>query len=142
MKTLLILLLLTIPCPAMDLTGTWKLVSGGEWRPNGEMLQPYGKKPVGLLIYDSGGNVSLQIHFDGKGSNGETSLAYFGTYKTDAAAGTVTHHVAGSTRESERGSAQLCFVTLAGNRLTLGLLPQMVNGEMRLRSLAWERVSK
>ena len=126
----------------MDLAGTWKLVSGGEWRPNGEMLQPYGKKPVGLLMYDAGGNVSIQIHYDGKAANGETFLAYYGTYKVDSAAGTVSHVVAASTRESERGSVQLCFVTIEGNRLTLGLLPQMVNGEMRLRSLAWERVIK
>jgi len=142
MKALLFLMVSAIPALAMDLTGTWKLVSGGEWRPNGEMLQPWGKKPVGLLMYDAAGNVSMQIHFDGKSPSGETFLAYFGTYRVDTAAGTVAHHVVASTKENERGSALLCFVTLEGNRLTLGLLPQMVNGEMRLRSLAWERVGK
>jgi hypothetical protein len=139
MQALLVLLCLAIPSVAQDLTGTWRLVSGGEWRPNGEMLHPYGKKPVGLLMYDTAGNVSMQIHFDGKAANGETSLAYYGTYKVDKAAGSVTHQIAASTRENERGSAQMCFVTVEGNRLTLGLLPQRVDGEMRLRSLTWER---
>jgi hypothetical protein len=142
MKALLLLFSLVISSAAQDLTGTWRLVSGGEWRPNGEILYPYGKKPDGLLIYDAAGNVSLQIHFDGKAANGETSLAYYGTYKLDKTTGTVTHQVAASTRESERGSAQMCFVTIEGNRLTLGLLPQRVDGEMRLRSLTLERIAK
>lgn len=138
----LLLFAFTLRLAAMDLTGTWKLVSAGEWRPNGEMLLPYGKDPIGQLMYDGKGNMAAQIQFTTANADGETYLAYYGTYTADEAASTVTHKVKGSTRASYRGSNQLRFVTLSGNRLTLGLPPVMVNGEMRLRSLVWERVGK
>ncbi|MBI4909298.1 MAG: lipocalin-like domain-containing protein [Acidobacteria bacterium] len=136
----LLLFALALPVPGMDLTGTWRLVSAGEWRPNGEMILPYGKEPAGQLMYDGNGNMSAQIQFSAANADGETYVAYYGTYTTDDAASTVSHKVAASTRLSYRGTTQLRFVTLEANRLTLGLPPVVVKGEVRLRSLRWERV--
>ncbi len=140
MRCLMLLLMLTAAATAQNLAGTWKLVSAGEWRPNGEMLHPYGKAPSGMLIYDAKGNVSLQLQYDGKGPAGESYFSYFGTYKADPQNGSVYHAIKGSSNENLRGATLTCFVTLDGNRLTLGLLPDMVNGEMRLRSQVWERI--
>lgn len=141
MKLAILFFSLTAASLAQNLVGSWRLIDTREVRPNGEMLKPYGKTPVGLLIYDDKGNMSAQIQYDNaKGPNDETYIAYFGTYKIDPQSGTVSHIVKGSSRLSYRGTTQMRFVTLNGNLLTLGLLPQMVNGEMRLRSLTWERV--
>jgi hypothetical protein len=143
MRVLALLFLLTAAAAAQNLTGAWKLVSAGEWRPNGEMLHPYGKNPTGQLLselvflqaklYDAKGQVSLQVQ-------GDTYFAWFGAYKMDQTNGMVHHTVQGSTMEKLRKTTVTCFVTMDGNRLTLGLLPEMVNGEMRLRSLVWERI--
>lgn len=133
MRVLALLLLIAATAAAQNLTGAWKLVSAGEWRPNGEMLHPYGKSPTGQLLYDAKGQVALQVQ-------GETYFAWFGTYKMDQTNGMVNHVIEGSTMEKLRKTTVTCFVTMDGNRLTLGLLPDMVNGEMRLRSLVWERI--
>ncbi|MBL8217859.1 MAG: lipocalin-like domain-containing protein [Bryobacterales bacterium] len=135
MRFLTLFFLLVAAAAAQDLTGTWKLVSAGEWRPNGERADLYGKSPSGQLMYDGKGQVSMQVQNDGTGYQ-----AHFGTYKVDAPNGTVYHVVRGSTAEKLRGTTVTYFVTLDGDRLTLGLLPEMVDGEMRLRSMVWERV--
>ena len=55
MRFLTLFLLLVAAAAAQDLTGTWKLVSAGEWRPNGERADLYGKSPSGQLMYDGKG---------------------------------------------------------------------------------------
>lgn len=125
---------------AQDLTGTWKLVTAGEWRPNGDRIAMYGDKPAGMLTYGAKGNVAMQIQLDGKTVDGLDYLAHFGRYKVDSSTGTVTHEVAGGNRAKDRGAFVMMFVTLDGKKLTLGLLPERVEGEMRLRSLVWEKI--
>ncbi len=100
----------------------------------------FGQKPRGLLMYDAKGYVSMQIELDGKTIDGMSNWSHFGKYKVDPDGGTVTHEIGGSTRQRERGGFVLLFVTLDGKRLTLGLLPDQVDGEIRLRTLAWERI--
>ena len=46
---------------AKDVAGVWTLVSNDTVRPDGSRTQPYGPKPHGLLIFDTGGRYSLQI---------------------------------------------------------------------------------
>lgn len=139
-KLLILCLALSGAAFAQNLTGTWKLISAGEWRPNGERVAMYGEKPSGLLCYDAKGNVSMQIQLDGKTIDGADYVGHFGRFKLDASAGSVVHEVYGGTRTKERGGMLMMFVTLEGKRLTLGLLPERVEGEMRLRSLVWEKI--
>ena len=41
--------------------GAWRLVAFEEQTPNGEVVYPYGENAAGLLIYDSSGQMSVQI---------------------------------------------------------------------------------
>ena len=52
---------------ADQLVGAWRLVSIETYRANGETIYPfYGKHPEGLLVYDRGGWMSVQIVSDPK----------------------------------------------------------------------------
>jgi len=41
--------------------GTWKLVSCEARSSNGEVSYSYGRNPFGMLMYDSGGNMSVLL---------------------------------------------------------------------------------
>jgi len=142
------------------LVGAWRLVSVETIRPNGEVIYPfYGKHPEGLLIYDRGGWMSVQIVSDPKpavprASSREQFLAapaaekataadgyyaYFGTWTVDPSGSTVTHHIRQSFYPGERGEDGERRVTLEGNRLTLKAQAHEM-GETHERKLVWERV--
>jgi hypothetical protein len=44
-----------------DIVGTWTAVSNETTQANGQKIQPFGPKPVGLLMFDSEGRYALQI---------------------------------------------------------------------------------
>src|SRR5438045_6216986 len=44
-----------------ELVGTWTAVSNETTRPDGQKMQPFGSKPVGMLIFDPEGRYSVQI---------------------------------------------------------------------------------
>ena len=87
------------------IVGTWRLVSYEDKPPNGPSLHPYGEDPKGLLMYDAGGHMSIQIMKmpHPKVASGDDSqvtpeekqalydayVAYFGTYTVDADRGAV-----------------------------------------------------
>jgi hypothetical protein len=125
----------SIAITAQALVGTWRLVSVEERQLNGEIKYWMGRRPVGLLIYDPAGNVSVQIMRDPSIVSTPENLkdgyhAYFGRY--DVREGTVVHRIQGSMRASEIGVAYSRSVRLAGDRLVLGLSPT--------RSLTWQRL--
>ena len=86
-----------------DFVGTWELASiearneSGDWGP---ASLPMSGMPVGVIMYDAGGNMAVQITGSPRGQ--ETPLeqpeivngyvAYYAKYEVDAEAGTVTHH--------------------------------------------------
>ena len=127
--------------PVDGLTGTWRLVDVVTVRSGGEATTSVlGRNPAGLLVYDPGGIVAVQIGveegapFDGYG-------AYTGTYEFDAAARIVIHHVRMSLHPSEVGKDLRRRVEIDGDRLTL--TPEdgrLVGGEMVRTRLVWQRV--
>jgi hypothetical protein len=152
------------PQPAASATeqfiGSWRLVSVETKRPNGEVIYPfYGRHPEGLLIYDRGGWMSVQIVSDPKpmvptSSSREAFLAaptaekvtavdgyyaYFGTWTVDPSSSIVTHHIQQSLYPGERGQDGMRRFTFAGNRLILVAKTHEM-GEEHERSLVWERV--
>src|SRR5262245_37128653 len=47
--------------PMGTLVGTWNLVSFEETAPDGDRKEPYGRDPVGMLIYTETGHMCVQV---------------------------------------------------------------------------------
>ncbi len=137
--------------------GTWRLVSVETLRPGGEVSHEWmGRNPVGLIIYDATGHVSVQIMrdpgptFGGVRDRPDTPdevkaayngyYAYFGTYEVNEPEGTILHRVRGSLWPREVGREYRRHVTLTGDRLTLTTPPFQAAGEQRRNQLIWECV--
>jgi hypothetical protein len=125
--------------------GSWRLVSidGGN-NPTGR-----GSKPTGIIMYDTHGNMAVQIQPDrarptytgaptaeqaAERMRGYT--AYFGTYTIDEKAGTVTHHRQGMLDAGAVDFVRKFELTAGGNRITL----TPVGGTGKPTHLTWERV--
>jgi hypothetical protein len=134
--------------------GTWKLLSYEQRRPNGEVVYPRGRDPLGVLMYDRNGRMSVQImardwlerpaDYVQKASPEELRAtltgysAYFGTYEVNLGGGYVVHHVQGSIHFSYLHTDQKRFFAFQGKHLTL-TLTSTVEGETRTSRLLWER---
>jgi hypothetical protein len=125
--------------------GTWRLVSivGGN-NPAGR-----GSKPTGIIMYDTQGNMAVQIQPDRPRPTytgtptPEQALermrgytAYFGTYTIDEKAGAVTHHRQGMLDAGVVDFVRKFELTAGGNRITL----TPVGGTGPATHLTWERV--
>jgi hypothetical protein len=143
-----------------QLPGAWRLVSIETIKPNGEVIYPfYGKHPEGLLMYDRGGWMSVQIVSDPRptvpaADSREDFLAapvdqkakaidgyygYVGTWTVDAAKRTVTHHIEQSLYPAERGENGTRHLVLQGDRLILTAKTHEM-GEEHERKLVWQRI--
>jgi hypothetical protein len=126
--------------------GMWRLVSIVQ---DGGQAPNRGAHPTGLIVYDSSGQMSVQImpdrmrpKFAGTDPTPEEArealrgyTAYFGTYTVDERAGTVTHHRQGSVNPGDIGGDLVRrFEFAPGNRIILTPL------ENPTRRLTWERV--
>ena len=136
--------------------GTWHLVSSEFRRADGEVTYPLGQDVVGLLIYTADGYMSANLMQTDRptfasgyrrlGTPAEIKAAfdscdaYFGTYTVDDEAGTVTHHVKGSTWPNDHGANQVRLFTFAGKRLTLSASLLSVDGPLTIL-LIWDRVA-
>ena len=95
-----------------ELQGTWRLVSiVGEGGGRGGYPSD---KPSGLIIYDNTGHMSVQIRYSsnrgGKVGSAEERaaafdnyVAYYGSFKVNAADRTIVHHIDGSLRPGDIG---------------------------------------
>ena len=144
-----------LPSVAAQLVGSWRLVSYETRTRSGEVSAIYGPSPVGRLIYDQDGRMSVHvmdsrrrrfasndrlIHtpeelkeaFDGY-------FGYFGMYTVDEAANTVTHHITGASFPNFVGTEQKRFFVLSGHRLELKTPPMLRGGTEVTFHLVWER---
>ncbi|HZS04606.1 MAG TPA: lipocalin-like domain-containing protein [Blastocatellia bacterium] len=136
--------------------GSWKLLSAVYER-DGRTAYPFGREPVGLLIYDDVGNMAVQImrlNRDdaprAKTSEGDRAekrasfegyLAYFGGYEINEAEKTVSHYVRGSTLPHWVGSVQKRAYEFSGNWLTLSA-PATSDKSGAEAVLVWERIER
>jgi hypothetical protein len=148
--------------PKEQLVGAWRLVSIETIRPNGEVIYPfYGKHPEGLIMYDGGGWMSVQIVSDppanvpsessreavqaaptaDKTKAFDNYYAYFGTWTVDETNKTVTHHIQQSLIPGERNEDGIRHYVLDGDRLTLTAKTHEL-GEDRARKLVWQRLPR
>jgi len=142
----------------LSFAGTWRLVDAFARTAEGKRLpSPLGEKVLGQIMYDEQGNMSAQLMAEGRPLFSARSMdqvpaeevkqaflsytSYWGTYRIDAAAGTVTHHVIGANAPSWPGGDQVRYFELNGNRLTLKTPPiRGRDGVKLVQQLIWERV--
>ncbi len=131
--------------------GTWSLEvveerdADGNWK---QVADRVGKDPMGYIMYDSAGNMAVQV----MGSDRPRLLsddlekataeqlkvaflgyaAYFGTYEVNEKEGSVTHHREGSLVPNQTGTDAKRLYIFKGDTLTL-----MPSQDRRLR---WKRV--
>jgi hypothetical protein len=132
--------------------GTWTLDSiegkdeSGTWA---ALQDRFGTDPVGYIMYDAGGHMSVQIMsrdrrpFTSKDRRDVTQeeakdallgfTAYFGTFSVDPEEKSITHHRIGHIVPNQATEEAKRFFHFDGNRLTLTLPGQDVR-------LAWNRL--
>ncbi len=136
--------------------GTWTLTFAEYRFADGEVKAIYGDDPVGMLMYDAVGRVSIQImrrhrpnfakndRLGGTPEETQTAfngyLAYFGTYSIDEEKHTVTHHLQGALLPNWVGGNQVRFFELSGNRLTLRTPPLLIGGREAVGHLIWQQI--
>lgn len=145
----------TTAAPLHDLVGTWRLVSMSVRDASGESRPYWGEQPTGLLIYTPEGQVAAQVYdarrrrlgVPWQSSDPEAARAafvglstYFGTYRVDVDARTVTHIVEGSMTPDWVGTKLVrSFRFLDPDRVELGVVP---DAQLRATGLVlvWQRV--
>ena len=135
--------------------GTWRLVSYEYRKASGELTYPMGHNMMGLLFYDTAGNMAGQLmnpdrlqFANGDKFRGapeeikrafEGYTAYYGTYQIDEEEGCINHRVEASLYPNWIGGVQKRFYEFAGERLILRTPPLHYAGEAQSGTLVWER---
>lgn len=139
----------------ISVAGTWRLVSFQSETSDGKVTDLYGSPPLGQLIYDASGHMSVHLLKPDLPKCGtldrrvcpdrqarsafDNYLGYWGRYQIDQRKGTVTHIVDGASVPDWVGTSQERFFKLSGNRLTLTTPPQKVGGVDSVQRLVWVR---
>lgn len=137
--------------------GTWRLQSFAYRYEDGEVVPAMGDKPLGVLMYDNLGNMSVHLSVRERKFFANTGLdtgtveeesgayrtyrAYFGTYTVDEAAQTVTHHVIQSLIPQRANTDLVRRYTFSEDTLRLETELQNVNGRTRFAQLTWKRAT-
>ena len=126
--------------------GTWKLVSIES--PESRL---FGGSPVGMLMYDAGGNVAVQIMRNprpdlagGPAFPPATEVqaaykgyyAYYGTWEVNEQRGIIIHHLEGSLRPGDVGKDFIRAYKFTGNQLALTPVEDLAASNS---CLTWER---
>jgi Lipocalin-like domain len=145
---------------AEDLIGTWRLRSWKNVGSDGSEVYPVGEKPIGYIIYNHDGYVSVEIMAEGHtrpyqeedpfgGTLEERSLAistyisYSGPFEVVPGQDTVIHHIEVCSYPNWIGNSQVRFVQLEGDhQLVLRTKPMTFQGVTRSAEVVWERVGR
>jgi hypothetical protein len=135
--------------------GAWRLVTA-EYRHGGKVLgYPFGPNPVGLLMYDAAGSMSVQIMQPNRAALADADarrkaedesraafdgyLGYYGTYEILPHEQTVIHRLTGSSLPHWVGTEQVRGYEFSGRRLTLSAQATR-DKSGALAVLVWERI--
>jgi lipocalin-like protein len=139
------------------LVGAWKLASSEVHFTGQAIERPWGPGPVGLLIYDSSGYMSVQIMRPGRPARGPRPtvaqevlgtiaeneaigyLGYGGRYEVDETARTIAHHVECSLLPEQVGTSVVRSYEQRGRQLVLRTPPVQVGDRERRAILTFER---
>jgi hypothetical protein len=124
-----------------SIVGCWKMVEAWDIddEPGSGKTFPWGDPPLGYWVYDSAGNVSVQISLNPPLSllpggwwtatpppvaqmveSFNNYMAYFGTYTVDYGTGMVTHNVITDVLRQYTGTAQTRPFAIKGGELLIG----------------------
>lgn len=138
-----------------QLVGTWTLVSMYSVRQDGSAFDLMGPNPVGQIMYDANGRMSVHIirsdrpRFAAedrlKGTPEENkavvhgTIAYFGKYTVNEADRTVTHHIESHIFPNWNGTDQKRIFTLTGDEFKLSTPPIPLAGGLVANHMVWKR---
>jgi lipocalin-like protein len=142
------------PACAVDLVGTWQLVSIATWGADGKRNDaPFGKGTTGMFIFSADGHTSVIISYGDRKKLGsvdrlagsvqqkaeafDSSFGYSGRYTCsgDRVVVRVTH----SSVPDWVGTEMVRLIKLAGGKLTISTPPFVVGGTSSAWELVWER---
>jgi Lipocalin-like domain len=134
------------------LVGTWLLISNYSESPEGNKVEITGLNPMGILMFDANGRISLQImrstlpKFASKkrqeGTPEENKaivqgmLCFFGTYSVDETDHILNLHIEGSSFPNWNGIDQKRPFTIIGDELTYVVSPDATGGTAHV---VWRR---
>lgn len=121
-----------------EFQGGWSLQRFDKIGANGEVEQPLGSRPNGMISYTADGAMSVQLlSGDGNVSRGIDAIScYSGRYDVDAESGIVRHHVESASVEGLPGTVQKRNFRFAGDRLILSTVLDGSHFE-----LEWKKIS-
>lgn len=138
-----------------SLIGTWKLTSMKQVKVDGSSNDLYGPAPLGQLIYDSHGIMSVQFQTADLPKCGtldrrkcsdsiarsafDNYLGYWGRYRVSADGKSIMHIIEGASAPDWIGTSQQRFFELSGDRLTLTTPMQQIGGVESKTVLVWRR---
>lgn len=117
------------------LVGAWSLLECAEIMRDGSKRLPLGERALGQVVYTADGRMSAQLVRADRAAFASDDFrlapvaqaaaafqqyfSYFGSYKIDAAAGTVTHFIEGAWFPNLENKAQVRTFRLQDDRLIL-----------------------
>jgi hypothetical protein len=140
---------------SQSLIGTWKLISDKQVKTDGPSTDLYGSSPLGQLIYDSNGHMSVHLLTPDLTKCGtqdrrkcpdsaarsafDNYLGYWGRFKVSAGGKSIMHMIEGASAPDWIGTSQERFFELSGDRLTLTTPMQQIAGVESKTVLVWQR---
>jgi hypothetical protein len=154
---LVIAVVVAIPVNADDLfhslQGTWRLVSAKSIAADGTTADLYGTPPLGQLVYDSTGHMSVHLLKPNLPKCGsidrrkcpdsqarqafDNYLGYWGTYTVEGQV--VVNQIEGASVPDWVGTSQKRTIQISGKRLKLTTPPQPIGGVQSTIVLELER---
>ncbi len=135
--------------------GVWDVVSFEMHLPDGKVIHPFGKHPVGRVIYSAAGHMAVQLMRgdrplfasndlrDGAPEEIQAAfkgyVAYYGPYEIQESERKVIHHVEGSLFPNWIGGEQVRFYEFSDDLLTLTTPPIQYGGGNTISILVWKR---
>ncbi len=139
---------------AEQIAGTWRLVSYQEKTPDGSVVNPFGETPQGIVIFEPGGYVSLQImkiphvSFPAGYERAtaeqvkavhEAYLAYYGSWTVDETHSVILENIRASNQPYLNNQMTTQHFDLDGRRLNLRT--EFDNhGDARSVLFVWEKI--
>jgi hypothetical protein len=124
------------------LVGTFELVNLETRRSDGRVAPVLGTAPIGLFVFDGGGNYSVQLmSAEHAGASGTAAgyVGHWGTYVVDEGARTFTLTPQGGVDRGTIGTTIVRQVTFRDEVAVFNTVPEIVDGIETATYITWRR---